>query len=149
MRLRALTLLAIAGVVALGLFAFDVGGVGRTFLGTLSRPPSDPVIDGWVVGAARPNETAYVDAATELLASTSPGHAAIVRVSLHNEGVYYDEDGQQILWTRSGSCCLVVLFELADGSKRAVGVGLPGVARTLTAFESGPMSDRLGASDSP
>lgn len=149
MRLRAFTVLAIAGVIAAGLFAFDVGGVERTFFGALSRPPADPVIDGWVVGTARPNEAAYVEVATELLARTSPGHADIVRVSLHNEGVYYDRDGGQILWTRSGSCCVVVLFELADGSKRAVGAGLPGISQTLMAFETGPVSDRLRPSDSP
>ena len=145
MRLRAVTVLAIAGVVAVGLFAFDVGVVERA----LTRPPADPVIDGWVVGAARPDEDAYIDAATKLLASISPGHADIVQASLHNEGVYYDGDGHQILWTRSGSCCLVVLFELADGSKRAVGAGLPGISQTLTAFETGPVTDLFGASDSP
>ena len=148
MRFRALALLAVTGVVVASLLAFDVGGVGSA-LGVQSRPPADPVIDGWVVGVERPDEPARIDVATELLANRYPGHAAVVRASVHDEGIYYDKPGQRVLWTRSGSCCEVVLFELADGSKRAVGTGSPGISQTVMAFETGPVNDGLDTSENP
>jgi hypothetical protein len=145
MRFTALDVLAVMAIVAV---ALTVGGLGRSIAG-LSRPPADPVIDGWVVGDELPHDSAYVDPATDLLAELHPEHAPVARASLHSEGIYYDKDGRQILWTRSGDCCLVVLFELADGSKRAIGAGKPGVSPTVMAFEIGPARELAGATDSP
>ncbi len=49
-----------------------------------------------------------------------------------------DADGNVILWTRSGACCSVARFELADGGVKAIGVGFPGVSTTPMAFDYGP-----------
>lgn len=58
--------------------------------------------------------------------------------ALHNEGVTRDADGNTILHTRSGQCCRVVRFELADGSVRAIGVGFPGISDIPIAVDYGP-----------
>jgi hypothetical protein len=46
--------------------------------------------------------------------------------------------GEQILVTRSGSCCVVARFELADGTVAAIGVGYPGVSKIPIAIDQGP-----------
>jgi hypothetical protein len=122
-------------------------GIGTVYvaIGVILFGPwshGDPIIDGWSVGDERGYDAAYIDAATEGLATSRPGHAAIVRVSLHNEGEFY-KDGHLILNTRTVDCCAVAVFELADGTRHAVGVGYPGlVAPGWTpkpmAFPNGP-----------
>lgn len=47
-------------------------------------------------------------------------------------------DHHKILNVRSGNCCSVVRFELADGSVRAIGVGFPGVSDIPIAINYGP-----------
>jgi len=103
-----------------------------------------PVVDGWPVGDALDCTTAR-DRCPELLVEATagldrrePGHAPIVHATLHVEGVVLDENGNQILWTRSGSCCNVALFELEDGSVHTMGVGYPGIARDPVAIDYGP-----------
>lgn len=136
--MRALILFGLATlIVAVGLI-WLAGG----FRGVIGEA-GDPVVDGWVVGVEECNEPAgcqeYVDAASAQLAKRDADHAAIVRTSVHSEGRYYDEFGRSILWTRSGGCCLVVRFELADQSIRAIGAGYPGVSQTIMAFDYGPV----------
>ena len=77
-------------------------------------------------------------AATAGLARREPGHAPIRRATLHIEGTVLDEHGNQILWTRSGACCNVALYELEDGSVHAMGVGYPGIAKDPIAIDYGP-----------
>ncbi len=49
-----------------------------------------------------------------------------------------DANGNQVLTNRSGSCCSVARFELADGSVKAIGVGYPGISKTPVAVDYGP-----------
>lgn len=103
-----------------------------------------PVVDGWPVGD--PQDCATPQArCPELLAEATTGlgrrekgHAPVVRATLHIEGVVLDEEGNQMLWTRSGACCSVALFELADGSVHAIGVGYPGISGDPIAIDYGP-----------
>lgn len=103
-----------------------------------------PVVDGWPVGdpldctTPRARCPELLAEATAGLGRRELGHAPIVRATLHIEGVVLDDDGNQILWTRSGACCNVALFELEDGSVHAIGVGYPGIARDPVAIDYGP-----------
>jgi len=103
---------------------------------------SDPMVDGWPIGP-QTNDcgedpcSRLVDAATAGFDRLHPGHAVIVRASLHEEGRVVDASGAQVLVMRSG-IAWVVRFELADGSVRAIGVGYPGVSRVPQAFADGP-----------
>jgi hypothetical protein len=100
----------------------------------------DPVIDTWPVGAAA--ECPDVPTCDELvrvglagLAVRDPGHAPVVSTRLHVEGVFTDPaTGHQILMTRSGGCCRVLVVELAGGSTRAIGVGYPGISTEAVAI---------------
>jgi hypothetical protein len=103
----------------------------------------DPVIDGWPVGpeascAQDQGCPVLLDTATIGLSRRDPGHPAIVAVTLHREGTLLDANGNQILMKRSGGCCSVARFELADGSVKAIGVGYPGISDTPMAFDYGP-----------
>jgi hypothetical protein len=100
----------------------------------LLREPSAPVIDGWSVGS----EVSFFDSERELLLGLArdhldrrnPGHAVVVRAALHHEGGLIDpETGHEILRTYSGGAPRIAVFELADGTVTAIGVGYPGIAR--------------------
>jgi hypothetical protein len=103
----------------------------------------DPVIDTWPVG---PELVCTPDRQCPALIATArtgfdrrdPGHPAVIRVVLHREGTTVNAKGEHILVTRSGSCCVVARFELADGSVAAIGVGFPGVSTLPIAFDQGP-----------
>jgi hypothetical protein len=103
---------------------------------------SDPVVDGWPIGPEGFCTTmkcrALLDTAQIGFDRRDPEHPAVVRVVLHDEGMVVDEHGNRMLVMRSGSCCSVARFELADGSVRAIGVGYPGVSRTPVAVDYGP-----------
>ena len=89
---------------------------------------ANSLVDGWAIGEATPCAAgdaacqARVDVATAALAARDPNHAAIVSAVLHAEGLYPNEDGDLGQLFRSGGFPDVVLFELADGSHRAIGV---------------------------
>ena len=94
----------------------------------LRREPAAPVIDGWSVGS----EVSFLDAGRELLLGLAsdhldrrdPGHAVVVRATLHSEGGLIDPaTGKEILRTRSGGPISIAVFELADGTVTAIGVG--------------------------
>ena len=106
-------------------------------------PVRDPVVDGWPIGPeqacnADPRCPILLDTARIGLDRRDPGHPLVIRVSLHTEGVTLDANGKQILTKRSGGCCSVARFELADGSVRAIGVGYPGISETPMAIDFGP-----------
>jgi hypothetical protein len=108
-----------------------------------SSPMGDPVVDGWAIGPERSCETtakcpALLDTARVGLDRRDPGHPAVVSVTLHTEGATFAANGDRILHTRSGSCCSVARFELADGSVKAIGVGYPGVSQLPMAIDYGP-----------
>jgi hypothetical protein len=100
----------------------------------LLREPAAPIIDGWSVGP----EVSFFDAERELLLGLAadhldrrdPGHAVVVRATLHTDGSLIDPaPGHRILSTRSGGAPRIAVFELADGTVTAVGVGYPGISR--------------------
>jgi hypothetical protein len=113
-------------------------------LAACSRPVSDPVVDGWPIGerrdcTARPWEcNLLLAAARDRLALRDPGHPEIVQATLHMEGATVDADGNLLIQVRSGGCCSVARFELADGTIRALGVGYPGISDQLQTFDYGP-----------
>ena len=121
-RVRTILLSALLALITIGC------GLGR-----------DPVIDTWPIGevidcvSARCEEEVRV--ALVGLAARDPGHAAVVSTRLHNEGALFDPgSGNQVLMTRSGACCHVLVAELADGTTRAIGVGYPGISPTAVAI---------------
>lgn len=94
---------------------------------------SDPrvrLVDGWSVGPERSCARAQcdptIDAATEGLAGRDPGHPAIARVTVHEDGLYPCENSDDLVQVfRSGGFPTIVLFAMGDGSFRAIGV-VPG-----------------------
>lgn len=105
-------------------------------------PTSDPVIDGWSIGVERdctPDRDCPLLLATAeaTLDRRDPGHPAIVAAVLHAEGRVVNVESGIILNVRSGACCDVAVFELADGSSAAIGVGYPGISRVPIAFDYG------------
>jgi hypothetical protein len=63
------------------------------------------------------------------LGARDQGHAAVASVAIHREGTIIDPaTGDRILFARSGSCCYVLVADLEDGSRHAIGVGYPGIS---------------------
>ncbi len=101
-------------------------------------------VDGWSIGEAaqcRGDDSrcrAMIQIATERLAGRDFGHAAIVRTTLHQEGLYPNRDGElgQIFY--SGGPPTIVVFQLADGSRRAIGVKYVLRDEIPSAFDRGP-----------
>lgn len=104
----------------------------------------DRVVDGWPIGVPLACEDVarcqiLGQVAREGLDQYYAGHAEIAEFGLHSEGMTVDpETGDKILVTRSGACCEVALFRLADGTEHALGVGYPGISTTPMAFPDGP-----------
>ncbi|HYO43248.1 MAG TPA: hypothetical protein VES19_08635 [Candidatus Limnocylindrales bacterium] len=126
--LAALLVLLAVGVLACGLL----------------REPADPVIDGWPIGSSM-NCTVRIDCdvlislASGRLDQRDPDHAAVTRLTLHDEGTLADPvTGHRILLTRSGGAPSIAVFELEDGTVTAIGVGYPGYSRDPMVFEGGP-----------
>lgn len=121
--------------------------VGAALLvGACSLPPAtaSPVIDTWPIGdqyqcsGGDARCAALVPAAIKGLDRWRPGHADVVTVKLHREGILLDALGNPILLTRSGDCCSVAVFQLAGGEVRAIGVGYPGISPEPEAVLQGP-----------
>jgi hypothetical protein len=106
--------------------------------GLAERAGADPVIDTWPVGGPATCEERClpaIEAATDAFEAREPGHAAIVKVTLHSFGREVDASGRPILRVISGGGTWVAVFELGDGSVRAIGVGYPGVSREPVTFD--------------
>ena len=92
------------------------------------------LVDGWSVGEQKTCAVgdercvALLPEATRGLDRRDPGHPPITAATLHEEGGYPGKNGEVLLSVRSGGCCDVALFQLADGSVRAIGVGYPGIS---------------------
>jgi len=88
----------------------------------------DAVVDGWPIGAmstcaGERSVTCqrFVKVATDELDRRIPGHAVILSVELHDEGVAHDALGNPIYLTRTASV-FVARLQLADGSVHAIGI---------------------------
>jgi hypothetical protein len=107
-----------------------------------ARSTPDPVVDGWPIGPPADCATtpcqAWLAVAQARLAVRDPGHAEIVKATLHTEGTLVAPDGGLQVFARSGGCCAVAVFELADGTVEALGVGTPGISQTIEAIDFGP-----------
>ena len=104
------------------------------------RLVSDPVIDGWPIGAPtndclRGSCELMIDAARARLDIRNRGHADVVTVTIHEVGKVVNAQGQIVLTNGSGGPPRVVLFELADGTRRAIGVGYPGISKDPVAMD--------------
>ena len=103
------------------------------------------VVDGWPVG--EPFQCRidgecefYVPLATTALDHRDPGHAPIVNVTMNLQSAYLQEDGDFRHPMCSGGCFIIVLFQLADGSVKAIGAGTIGVSREVTTRDYGPLA---------
>jgi hypothetical protein len=134
--------LGLALVVA-GLLVGCTSAVDDPVVADASVLVGDPVLDTWPLGpelACTPDRhcPALMATARTGFDHRNPGHPAVVRVVLHQEGTTVNAKGEHILVTRSGSCCVVARFELADGTVAAIGVGYPGVSKIPIAIDQGP-----------
>ncbi len=101
----------------------------------------DPRIDTWPIGeltddCGRESCAAMIAAARSGLDRRDPGHPEVSRVEIHLLGTVVDAQGRTILFVTSGGPQRVAVFDLADGSRRAIGVGYPGVSQTLQVFDT-------------
>jgi hypothetical protein len=112
-RLFLRTILPVAAVAACGIGAIE---------------PNDR-IDGWSVGEpiaceqSTPRCDILIPLAITGLADRDPGHAPIVSTALHDEGLYPNKQGNLVEVVRSSTAVWVAVFQLADGSRAAIGVG--------------------------
>ena len=79
-----------------------------------------------------------IEVATKRLDQRDGGHAAVVQVSVHAEGLYPNEDGDMGQLFRSGGFPTVIVFVLADGSRRAIGVKYVLNDEVPTTYDHGP-----------
>lgn len=110
----------------------------------------DPVVNGWPIGPEVPCSAearclVFLATATAGLDVRDPGHPAVVTSTLHTEGATFDANGNRLLYTSSGALYVVVRFELADGSVKAIGVGAAGPDPTVRAFNYGPVAGDIPA----
>ena len=79
-----------------------------------------------------------IEVATTRLASRDLFHAPVLETTLHEEGLYPNRDGELGPVVRSGGSPMIVLFQLADGTYRAIGVKYVLRDEIPSAFEYGP-----------
>jgi len=105
------------------------------------------VVNGWSIGdlgsCGQPAACAeLIDAASAGLDVREPGHPAVVTATYHGEGLYPNLDGDlgQIFRSGMGGLNGVVLFLLADGTYRAIGVRRlpPHLGERPITFDYGP-----------
>ena len=101
-----------------------------------------PMVDGWPVGDAtacpRPECATILEVAAAGFDRRDPGHAPVVDASVHAFGTVIGDDGRPVGMMFSGGTPFVVLFRLADGSRRAIGVKRPGIQPDPIALDWGP-----------
>ena len=104
-----------------------------------------PLVDGWPIGdeyaCSDPACAPFMEIAIDGLEDRDAGHAPIARATLHELGVLIGDDGKPVLLVYSGGQPSVVLFELADGSTRAIGVKYIGISDEASAMPWGPAFD--------
>ena len=113
--------------VILAAAAVAIAGCGPSGAAVVTE---NSVVNGWSIGTEwtctpKTGCAELIQAATEELAARDPGHLPIARATVHGEGLYPNRDGDlgRIIRSGGGGFLGVVLFEMADGSYRAIGVG--------------------------
>jgi hypothetical protein len=104
------------------------------------------VVDGWPVGEpfeCRIDDECwfYIPLATTALDHRDPGHVPIATATTHLQAAYRHEDGEFRDPMCLGGCDMIVLFQLDDGSFKAIGAGSIGVSREVTTRDYGPLSN--------
>lgn len=102
-------------------------------------------VDGWSIGKQMPCPAAdarcqkMIEVATNRLDGRDGLHPAVVQVTVHEEGMYPNEDGNGMgMVYRSGGFPTVIVFVLADGSRRAIGVKYVLNDDVPTTYDRGP-----------
>jgi hypothetical protein len=116
-----------------------------------SAPPAtaSPVIDTWPIGpeiGCNYEELFPNTSCAEIIAvghagldERNAGHAPVASTEFHERGVDLDPaTGRPAIHIGSGPCCAVLVFRLADGSVRAIGVGAPGIGPLIAIPATGP-----------
>lgn len=104
------------------------------------------VVDGWPVGEPFACRIAdgecrfYIPLARAALDHRDPEHAPIVETTMHRQAAYRQDDGSLRNPMCLGGCDVIVLFQLGDGSYKAIGAGSIGVSREVTTRDYGPLS---------
>jgi hypothetical protein len=110
---------------------------------------ASPVIDSWPIGpktGCTYEELFPGTSCADIVAvgragldERDPGHAPVASSEFHERGVDLDPaTGRPIVHVGSGPCCAVLVFRLADGSVRAIGVGAPGSGPLMAIPATGP-----------
>ena len=131
-----------------------VGLLASVLLAACNAGGVDGQVDGWSIGeemACAPADAQcqkMIEAATERLDGRDPGHAAVVRVSVHAEGMYPNEPGPGMgMIIRSGGFPTIIVFVLADGTRRAIGVKYVLRDDFPTTYDRGPERRQGGGGD--
>ncbi len=102
-------------------------------------------VDGWSIGghvSCAPADARcqqMIEVATKRLDQRDPGHPAVAIVTVHEEGLYpNDEGGGEGFIIRSGGPPTVIVFVLEDGSRRAIGVKYVLTNDVPTTYDHGP-----------
>lgn len=128
------------GALVIAAVAVFVSGCGFVS----GRPISGSTIDGWPIGQPLdcgvgrnrlPECDEFIPAAVVGFDRRDPGHVPIANTTLYGQG---DGLGNTVLLTCSGGCPVIAVFQLVDGTVRAIGVGTPGVSTEAMTFDYGP-----------
>ena len=102
-------------------------------------------VDGWSIGEAVACTPAdgrcqqMIEVARKRLDDRDAHHPPIVQVSVHEEGMYPNEDGDGMGRVyRSGGFPTIIVFVLADGTRRAIGVKYVLNDDVPTTYDHGP-----------
>ena len=97
-----------------------------TAIGCSSVAPNT-IVNGWSIGDVQacndPRCAAQIPVVLAALEEYRPDHPTLVEMTIHAEGVYPRGDGTAAEPFRTEGCCHVALFQFADGSIYAIGVG--------------------------
>jgi hypothetical protein len=132
-----------------------VGLLTGVLLAACGSHEANGQIDGWAIAEEEPcapNDAQcleMIEVATKRLDGRDAGHAPIVKVSVHAEGLYPDDDGDMGQLFRSGGFPTVIVFVLADGSRRAIGVKYVLNDEVPTTYDHGPERLPGGGGDDP
>jgi len=92
------------------------------FAGAMLSCGQPAVIDGLPLGSRVDGDERFRDFAIRTLDDALPGHALISSVEMYTPA-FRNAAGDVILTARSGGADLIVVLNLADGSRRAFYVG--------------------------